>query len=656
MADRRQATASDDGSAARAPEAGRASAHDTVRLAVVIGALGVVFGDIGTSPIYTLQTVFNPSDPHPVPVTTDNVYGVVSLVFWSVMIIVTVTYVLLAMRADNDGEGGIMALITLLRRWSSQRGRRAAVVLAALGIFGASLFFGDSMITPAISVLSAVEGVKVVEPSLDSAVVPITAVIIVGLFLVQRRGTAAVGRVFGPVMIVWFLTIGACGVAGVADHPDILRALSPTYALGFLSGHWGTAFFALAAIVLAVTGAEALYADMGHFGRRAITRGWLFLVLPACVLSYLGQGALILDDPANISSPFFLLVPDWGRWPMVLLATAATVIASQAVITGAYSVASQAAQLGYLPRLRIAHTSESTIGQIYVPWINWLLMVSVLTLVFAFRSSAALAYAFGMAVTGTITITTLLFFYVARAKWGTPRWLLAIGAGLLLFVDLLFVAANLTKLAHGAWLPLLIGLTAFTVMTTWQRGRELVTAQRARQEGPLREFIDHLHTGQEPTLRAPGTAVFLNRDKETAPLAMRANVEHNHVRHDQVVILTIKTEPVPRVPAEERTVVDDLGYGDDGIIHVTARFGYMETPDVPATLAMLDPAETEGPLQLDQASYFLSKIELRRGKARTMAPWRKRLFIATSYITSDAAEHFSLPRDRTVIMGSHIEV
>lgn len=650
MAEVRQGSESDDGAASRP------SGRDTVRLAVVIGALGVVFGDIGTSPIYTLQTVFNPDDPHPVPVSTDNVYGVVSLVFWSVMIIVTVTYILLAMRADNDGEGGIMALITLLRRWNAQRGRKAAAVLAALGIFGASLFFGDSMITPAISVLSAVEGVKVVEPSLGDAVVPITAVIIVLLFLVQRRGTAAVGRVFGPVMILWFLAIGTCGVVGITDHPGILRALSPAYALGFLFGHWGTAFFALAAIVLAVTGAEALYADMGHFGRRAITRGWLFLVLPACVLSYMGQGALILDDPDNISSPFFLLVPDWGRWPMVLLATAATVIASQAVITGAYSVASQAAQLGYLPRLRIAHTSESTIGQIYVPWINWLLMVSVLTLVFAFRSSAELAYAFGMAVTGTITITTLLFFYVAHAKWATPTWLLAIGGGLLLFVDLLFVAANMTKLVHGAWLPLLIGLTAFTVMTTWQRGRELVTEQRARAEGSLPEFVDDLRSGEAVTRQVPGTAVFLNRDKETAPLAMRANVEHNHVRHEQVVILSIKTEPVPRVPAERRIVVDDLGYADDGIVHVTARFGYMETPDVPGTLAMLDPAETEGPLQLDQASYFLSKIELRRGKAPTMAPWRKRLFIATSYITADAAEYFSLPRDRTVIMGSHIEV
>ncbi|MFF3910253.1 potassium transporter Kup [Streptomyces sp. NPDC001848] len=656
MANRRRRGEADGGHAARPLEAGGQVAHDSVRLALVIGALGVVFGDIGTSPIYTLQTVFNPSDPHPVPVTTQNVYGVVSLVFWSVVIIVLVTYVLLAMRADHDGEGGIMALITLVRRWSSRRAGRATALLAALGIFGASLFFGDSMITPAISVLSAVEGLKVVQPSLESAVVPITALIIILLFVVQRRGTAAVGRVFGPVMIAWFTAIGACGVVNIADHPAILRALSPTYALGFLFGHFGTAFFALAAVVLAVTGAEALYADMGHFGRRAITRGWMFLVFPACILSYLGQGALILADSKNIRSPFFLLVPEWGRLPMVLLATAATVIASQAVITGAYSVTSQAAQLGYLPRLRIAHTSESTIGQIYVPWINWLLMVSVLTLVFAFRSSTALAFAFGMAVTGTITITTLLFFYVARAKWGTPTWLIAIGATVLLFVDLLFVAANLTKLIHGAWLPLLIGLTAFTVMTTWQRGRQLVTAERARLEGPLPEFIDDLRTEKVPTLRIPGTAVFLNRGKQTAPLAMRANVEHNHVRHDQVVILSLETKPVPRVPADQRIVVDDLGYRDDGIIHVTARFGYMETPDVPSTLAQLDPARTEGPLDLDQASYFLSKIELRRGKARTMAAWRKRLFIATSYITADAAEYFGLPRDRTVVMGSQIEV
>ncbi|MFD7732935.1 potassium transporter Kup [Kitasatospora phosalacinea] len=626
------------------------------RLALMVGALGVVFGDIGTSPIYTLQTVFDPDDPHPVPVSTANVYGVVSLVFWSVVVVVLVTYVLLAMRADNEGEGGIMALITLIRRSGARAGRKATAVLTVLGIFGAALFFGDSMITPAISVLSAVEGLEVVQPSLKEAVVPLTAAVLVLLFLAQRRGTAAVGRVFGPVMILWFTVVGACGVRGITEHPQILRALSPTYALGFFVGHFGTAFFALAAVVLAVTGAEALYADMGHFGRPAITRGWLFLVFPACILSYLGQGALILDDPANISSPFFLLAPGWARWPVVLLATAATVIASQAVITGAYSVTSQAAQLGYLPRLRIAHTSESTIGQIYVPWVNWLLMVSVLTLVFAFRSSAALAFAFGMAVTGTITITTLLFFYLARTRWHTPRWLVAAGATALLTVDLLFVAANATKFFHGAWLPLLIGLAVFTVMTTWQHGRRTVTAERERQEGPLREFVDQLHSGQVPAATVPGTAVFLNRGKETTPLALRANVEHNHVRHEHLVILSISTEPVPRVPPEERCVVDSLGYGEDGIVHVTAGYGYMETPDVPATLALLDPADTEGPLDLDRASYFLSKIELRRGKLPTMAPWRKRLFIATSYITSDAAEYFGLPRDRTVIMGSQIEV
>jgi KUP system potassium uptake protein len=631
-------------------------APDVVRLGVVVGALGVVFGDIGTSPIYTLQTVFNPGDPHPVPVSSDNVFGVVSLVFWSVMLIVTVTYVLLAMRADNDGEGGIMALITLLRRWGARRGRRAALVLAGVGIFGASLFFGDSMITPAISVLSAVEGLKVVEPSLDSLVVPITAVIIVVLFLVQRRGTAAVGRAFGPVMIVWFVTIGVLGIVAIAGNPKILEALSPTYAIGFMTGHFGTAFFALAAVVLAVTGAEALYADMGHFGRRSITRGWLMLVFPACTLSYLGQGALILENPDDISGPFFLLAPEWGRLPLVLLATAATVIASQSVITGAFSVASQAAQLGYLPRLRIAHTSESSIGQVYVPFINWLLMVSVLTLVFAFRSSAALAFAFGMAVTGTITITTVLFFYIARERWGAPAWLVGIGATVLLVVDLLFVAANLTKLVHGAWLPLLIGLTAFAVMTTWERGREIVTAERARREGPLRAFIDGLHHGKPWTRTVPGTAVFLNRGKETAPLAMRANTERNSVRHERVVIMSIETDPVPRVAPRERIVIDDLGYAHDGITHVSAHFGYMELPDVPGALASLEPAETEGRLDLEDASYFLSKIELQAGDEPTMATWRKRLFIATSYIAADPGEYFNLPRDRTVIMGSHIEV
>ena len=626
----------------------------SARPAIVIAALGVVFGDIGTSPIYTLQTVFNPGDPHPVPISRDHIFGIVSLIFWSVMTIVTLTYVTLVMRADNNGEGGIMALITLLRRSSSAHGRRTAATLAALGIFGAALFFGDSMITPAISVLSAVEGLKIIEPSLDSWIVPITAVIIVALFSVQRQGSAIVGRFFGPVMVAWFVTIAACGIGGVLTHPQILRALSPTYALSFITGNFHIAFFALAAVVLAVTGAEALYADMGHFGRKAITRGWL-LVLPCCTLSYLGQGALLIGDERLVNAPFFLLVPEWGRIPIVLLATAATVIASQAVVTGAFSVASQAAQLGYLPRLRIAHTSASTIGQIYVPWINGVLMISVLTLVFAFRSSAALGYAYGMAVTGTITITTLLFFYLARTRWHTPLWLVLLGAGTLLTVDLLFFAANITKLVHGAWLPLLIGIVAFTVMTTWQKGRRIVTAEREAIEGPLPEFIAELTA--DPTLaRIPGTGVFLNRGKETAPLAMRTSVEHVHALHEHVIILSLETEPVPRVPDAERISVDDLGHHDDGIFHVAASFGYMEKPDVPAALRLLDTADTEGPIALDQASYFLSKLELIAGDAPTMAPWRKRLFIATSYITGDAAAYFGLPLERTVIIGSRLEV
>lgn len=630
--------------------------QQTLRVGIIVGALGVVFGDIGTSPIYTIQTVFNPGDPHPVPISADNVYGVVSTIFWSVMIIVTLTYVTLVMRADNNGEGGIMALITLLRRWTGTRGRRATMFLAGLGLFGAALFFGDSMITPAISVLSAVEGLKVIEPDFEGFIVPITAVIIVGLFSVQRHGTATVGRFFGPVMIAWFVAIGACGVHGIVDNPEILKALSPTYALTFLVEHLHIAFFALAAIVLSVTGAEALYADMGHFGRRAITYGWLGLVLPACTLSYFGQGALVLADESTVRAPFFLLTPEWARIPMVVLATAATVIASQAVITGAFSVASQAAQLGYLPRLRIHHTSASTIGQIYVPWINGVLVVAVLILVFAFRSSAALAYAFGMAVTGTITITTTLFLYYAHTRWGWRLWMVITGGGLLLLVDLMFFAANMTKLVHGAWLPLLIAISAFTVMTTWEKGRGIVTRAREKAEGPLREFVDGLRDRKPKLVRIPGTAVFLNRGVETAPLAMRANVDHNHVLAKHVLIMSLETEPVPRIPDSERITVDDLGYARDGIVHVVARFGYMERPNVPRTLALLDPSQTEGPIDVESARYFLSKLELCAGDAPTMAPWRKRLFIATSYITADAAGHFNLPLGRTVIIGSRIEI
>jgi KUP system potassium uptake protein len=634
----------------------KVSQGTTGQLALAVGALGVVFGDIGTSPLYTVQTVFNPGDPHPVKVTEDSIFGIISLIFWSVTIVVTITYVLLVMRADNDGEGGIMALIALIRRRGVPGGRRAKAVLAGLGLFGASLFFGDSMITPAISVLSAIEGVKVAAPSLSDLVIPITVVIIVVLFLVQRFGTGAVGRLFGPVMGVWFTVLAVLGVHGITTHPAILKALSPTYAVGFLFGHFGTAFFSLTAVVLAVTGAEALYADMGHFGRAPITRAWLLVVFPACILNYMGQGALILGHPASISSPFFLLAPGWAALPMVILAAVATVIASQAVITGAYSVASQAGRLGYLPRLRIAYTSEEQIGQIYVPWINWLLLVTVLTLVVTFKSSAALAYAYGAAVTGTITITTLLFFYVARRQWHTPLWLVVTGGGTLLTIDLLFLTANLTKLLHGAWLPLLIAIAAFTVFTTWQKGRELVTRQRDRDEGQLRAFIGQLHAMKPPLHRVPGTAIFLNRGKETAPLALRANVEHNQILHQTVLILAIETMPVPHVPAAERITADDLGYKDDRIIHVTAHFGYMDQPNIPDLLPLIRQADIESPLNEDKLSYFLSRIEIVLGDAPGMSRWRKHLFIATSRITADAAEYFQLPRERTLVMGSRIEL
>ena len=634
----------------------RASRRGAAQGALAVGALGVVFGDIGTSPLYTVQTVFNPGDPHPVKVSHDSIFGIISLIFWSVTIIVTVTYVLLVMRADNDGEGGIMALIALIRRRALPGGRRAKAILAALGIFGASLFFGDSMITPAISVLSSVEGVKVAAPSVSGLVIPITVAIIVALFMVQRLGTGAVGRLFGPVMAVWFTVLGVLGVRGIAAHPVILEALSPTYAIGFLVGHFGTAFFSLTAVVLAVTGAEALYADMGHFGRSPIRRAWLLVVFPACILNYLGQGALILGHPASISNPFFLLAPGWARLPMVFLATVATVIASQAVITGAFSVAHQAARLGYLPRLRIQYTSEQIMGQIYIPWINWLLLVSVLTLVLAFRSSAALAYAYGTAVTGTITITTLLFFYYARHQWRTPLWIVLAGGGVLIAIDLLFLAANLTKLVHGAWLPLLIGIIAFTVLTTWQRGRELVTLQRVREEGPLPAFIEQLHAMKPPLPRVPGTAIFLNRGKATAPLALRANVEHNEILHEHVLILSIETTPAPHVPAGDRLQIDDLGYKDDRIIYVTARFGYMDQTNVPGLLPLIRGAAIESPLHDDRLSYFVSRIEIVQGNTPGMSRWRKRLFIATSRITADAAEYFRLPRERTVIMGSRIEL
>jgi KUP system potassium uptake protein len=465
-----------------------------------------------------------------------------------------------------------------------------------------------------------------------------------------------VGLVFGPITSCWFAVLAVLGLGHIATEPRILWAIHPWYGLRFLfTDHWH-GFAVLGAVFLAVTGAEALYADLGHFGRAPISRAWFWIVFPACILSYMGQGALILANPTTATSnPFFLLVPHWGQLPMVFLAAAATVIASQAVITGAFSLTQQAAQIGYLPRLRVAHTSEEQKGQIYVPWINWALMIAVLTLVVTFKSSNALAYAFGMAVTGTITITTLLFFYIVRNYWRTSLGLVVPGAAALLAVDLLFFAANLTKFTHGAWLPLLVGLLVFTILTTWQRGRVLVTGLRQREEGPLRPFIEQLRAMKPPLARCPGTAVFLNRGKTTTPLALRANVEHNHILHQHVVILSLETRPVPHIPDAQRLVLDDLGHRDDRITLVTARYGYSDDQNVPALIPLINKAGIESPLDEREITYFLSKIELHRGDTPGMSRWRKNLFLATAHITADAADSFRLPRDRTIIMGARIE-
>jgi KUP system potassium uptake protein len=625
------------------------------RTALVVGALGVVFGDIGTSPIYTIQTAFAPGDPHPIQASLQSVYGVVSLIFWAVTLIVTIKYVGLVMKADNEGEGGIMALISQIRQIGEEVPARIKFMLAGLGVFGAALFFGDSMITPAISVLSAVEGTKTISSSMDSFVIPITLTIIVALFMIQRHGTGSIGRMFGPIMLVWFATIAALGIRGISMHPEVLKALSPSYAFDFLFHSGSTGFFSLASVVLAITGVEALYADMGHFGRPPITRAWLLLVFPACILSYLGQGALILNDPSAISAPFFELMPRGGLVPLVILATAATVIASQAVISGAFSLAHQAAQLGYLPRLRVIHTSARAYGQVYVPIINWVLMGAVLALVLAFQTSAKLAFAFGMAVTGTIAITTVLFFVIVRHRWHRPLWLALGGAALFLTVELAFFGANLTKFTHGAWVPLMIGVILFTVMTTWFRGRELVTAERFRVEGPLQAFVDEVRRMDPPIIRAPGTGVFMNRGKETAPLSMRACVDDLHALQEHVIILSLETLPTPRIRRADRLEIDDLGYRDDGIIFVRAKHGYAEHYDVPALVRQIAEAGVESPVEARETSFYLSRVELTPGDGPGMSRWRKRLFLVTALIAAEPADYFQLPRDRTITLGAEIE-
>jgi KUP system potassium uptake protein len=643
-----------------APKTGTAKqaeeTHGASAAGLVLAALGIVFGDIGTSPLYALQTVFS-IDNHAVQPTQSDVYGVISMMFWSITLIVSIKYISVLMRADNNGEGGVMALTALARRLYAERGARTAT-LVVLGILGVCLFYGDSLITPAISVLSAVEGVRVAAPSLGHVVVPVAAVILTGLFAVQRFGTGRVGSLFGPIMVLWFGTLAAAGVAGVIAHPGVIAGLSPTYALFFVLDHPVIAFVAMGAIVLVITGAEALYADMGHFGRPPIRRAWFFLVFPALTLNYLGQASLILRHPDAISSPFYLLFPNWAQLPMVFLATAATVIASQAVISGAFSLSRQAVQLGLLPPVTVRQTSEHEGGQIYLPGVNAALFVGVLAVMLSFRTAERLATAYGVSVTGALVIDTILLLLVARVLWHWQPWKLALAAVAFGGVELTFLSANLSKVLHGGWLPLLIAILVFTVMTSWRRGREIVSGNRRAQEGSLSEFVRELHEDEEELPRVPGTAVFPHPGKETTPLALRANVRHNKVLHRAVLIVSATAQSVPHVPVEERFTVDPLGFEDDGIQHLSVRFGFSDEPNLDEALRQAAAAGVldEALLDIDDASYFLSRGPIRRTRAKGMAQWRKVLFLTLARNAADPAAYFGLPVDRTVTMGSPVDV
>jgi KUP system potassium uptake protein len=633
--------------------------------ALALGALGVVYGDIGTSPLYAVQAVFT-ANHHAVHPTQAEVYGVISLVFWSLTTIVSVLYVSFIMRADDRGEGGIMSLTALLRGPTLKR-TGVTMVLVTLGILGASLFFGDSVITPAISVLSAVEGLKVAVPSLGSVVLPIAAAVLTALFAIQRFGTRLVGNLFGPVMAIWFFVLALIGAVEVAHHPGILRALSPTYAAQFLIDHGSVAFIALASVVLAVTGAEALYADMGHFGRAPIRRAWFLLVFPALTLNYLAQGALILRAPKAVANPFFLLVPGWAQLPMVFLATLATVIASQAVISGAFSVTQQAVQLGFLPRLTIRHTSARQIGQIYTPAVNACLFVAVLAIVIGFGSSTALASAYGVAVTGTFILSTILFLGVARLLWHKPWRLIALGAAVFLTVELAFFTANLTKVVHGGWLPLATAITLFVILMTWRKGREIVTANRRVAEGSLRDFIEGLSAQAFAIRRVPGVGVFLNHDLKGTPFPLRASVERHHILHDKVILVSVRMERVAHVPdaarvlPEERIMFsgatgDPLDFAGD-IVALSLRFGFLDEPDVPSALHLAAQRRLiEGVPDVDEATYFLSETSIVPTHAPGMAIWRKKLFVALARNAANPAEYFRLPDDQTITMSCRIQL
>jgi KUP system potassium uptake protein len=620
------------------------------RLVLGLGALGIVFGDIGTSPLYTMQVIFG-QHAQAAKTTIPGVYGIVSLIFWALVIIVSIKYAIVIMRAHNRGDGGIMALAALISRKKVPR----AAILITLGLLGAGLFFGDGMITPAISVTSAVEGLKVATPGIPSGLIdPIALVILIGLFTAQRFGTGAVGWLFGPVMLLWFGTIGVLGASHVVQHPAVLQALSPTWGARFMLDHGVAAWLALGGVVLAVTGAEALYADRGHFGATPIRMTWFAIVFPAVLLNYLGQGALILGDHKAISNPFYLLAPSWAQLPLVFLATLATIIASQAALTGSFSVAKQAVQLGFMPRLRIVHTAEVE-GQIYVPLINWLLCAGVVALVLIFRNSNKLSDIYGVAVTGTFILDTTLFVAVATALWHTPKWRLIPMAGLFYIVEVSFFSANVTKVEHGAWLPLLVGVIVANVMFTWRKGRQLLTHNRTEEEGSLQEFLEGLCSADPPIVRLPGTAIFLNPNKLTTPLAMRAQVEHLHAFQESVVMVSLDPIPIPHVDKADRFAAERLGKGMFKIIYLEIRTGYRDRTNLPIALAL---ARKQGMLprnfDLEHASYFVSRMSIAQTEAPGMPRWRKRLFIAMARNSSSPIEHFGLPWDRTVTSGSQI--
>lgn len=611
--------------------------------ALALAALGVVYGDIGTSPLYTMHEVFAGAH-HPVPISPENVLGILSLIFWSLIVVVSVKYVSFIMTADNKGEGGIMALMALALR-PTREGETRQKVIIVLGLFGAALFYGDGMITPAISVLSAVEGLEVATPAFKPFVIPITLGVLFGLFFYQRKGTGSIGALFGPVMLLWFASLAVLGVSNILAHPAIFAALNPLHGVEFLHANPLLGFFSLGAVVLALTGGEALYADMGHFGRRPIQLAWTCLVLPALVINYFGQGALLLASPEAIENPFYKLAPEWATLPLVALATAATVIASQAVISGAFSITQQAMQLGYSPRFDVQHTSDSEIGQIYLPGINWSLLVTVVALVLGFGSSTNLAAAYGIAVTGTMAITSILAFCVAHWLWGWPTWRAAIGATPFLLIDLAFFGANLVKFRDGGWFPLIIGLVIFVLLTTWKRGRMLLSNRLAADSIPVDAFI----MGCGDVTRVPGTAVFLTTQADAVPHALLHSMKHYKAIHERIILATARVQDVPHVPAAQRVTVEKLA---NAFWRVQVHYGFMDHPNLPESLEWcaeqglaLDPMDT---------TFFLGRETLIPKIRSDMAFWREILFVAMFRNAGSAANYFQLPPGRVVELGAQV--